>query len=162
MNCLVCWFWLLSHLNRTTPKFVLGPKPPHSGDLEAIVLVRIWLPCSYMPKRTELGEKTHQVPKQTLHTSQVKVLSVTPWTFHFESITWKKQLNVIRNFATGTFFNESGLALMRPGPQWCSVNSVRQPYMITWSYVRLHVFWENAPKRETFFSIFLEEKDYEL
>ncbi len=46
--------------------FLIEPRPPRSGDLGPIVLARIRarLPCSHMPKRTELRGETRQVPKQ--------------------------------------------------------------------------------------------------
>ncbi len=46
--------------------FSIEPRPPRSGDLGPIVLARIRarLPCSHMPKRTELRGETRQVPKQ--------------------------------------------------------------------------------------------------
>ncbi len=46
--------------------FSIDPRPPRSGDLGPIVLVRIraQLPRSHMPKRTGLRGETCQVPKQ--------------------------------------------------------------------------------------------------
>ncbi len=46
--------------------FSIEPRPPRSGDLGPIVLalIRARLPCSHMPKQTELRGETHQVPKQ--------------------------------------------------------------------------------------------------
>ncbi len=46
--------------------FSIEPRPPHSGDLGPIVLawIRARLPCSHMPKRTELRGEMCQVPKQ--------------------------------------------------------------------------------------------------
>ncbi len=60
--------------------FSIEPRPPRSGDLWSTVLarIRVWLPCSHMPKRTELRGETCQVPKQRARCESTLILICVP------------------------------------------------------------------------------------